>query len=223
MIPAKELLLGLVLFGCYGGVLRVTVDYDWRHILKRFRVRIVFTNKGMQFSPFGPKLDTHRVQALFQRHGVLCLASVFDNTDKQNVTAAVNLLGGLGMVAASFGERKLTYEEADIRVLAALSEHLYKPLLGGVDDKGGEVSLEDALVSYAAVAFLLFVIFSEMGSAFIPPQLYHDLQSTIKNLYVVVARQLKDPKNDGVANLLFFLLGTNELENFSGTEKVPWF
>jgi hypothetical protein len=217
-VPARELLMELILFDCYGGKLSVTVDYDWRHLLKRMRVRIVFTNKGMQLSFYGPKLDTYRVQALFQRHNVPCLTSVFDNTDKQNVPAAVNLLVGMGMVADSFaGKQVLTNEEADVRLLAALGDHLLKPLLGGVDDKGAEVSLEDALVSYAAAAFLLFVIFSEMGSAFIPPQLYHDLQSTIKNLYVVVARQLQDPKNNGVANILFFLLGTNELEKFFGT------
>ena len=39
-----------------------------------------------------------------------------------------------------------------------------------------------------------------MGSAFIPSQLYHDLQSTDKNLYVVVARELQ---KGGSAALLF--------------------
>jgi hypothetical protein len=110
-----------------------------------------------------------------------------------------------------------TQKGADVMLLGALGEHLLKPSIGGVNDEGTEVSLKDALVSYAAAAFLLLVIFSEMGSAFIPPQLYHDLQSTIKNLYVVVARQLQDPKNEGAASLLFFLLGTDELEKLFGT------
>ena len=108
-------------------------------------------------------------------------------------------------------------KHADVHLLAALGDHLLRPLIGGVDGEGTEVSLEDALVSYAAAAFLLLVIFVEMGSSFIPPQLYHDLQSSIKNLYVVVGRQLEDPKNKGTASLLFFLLGTDELERLFGT------
>ena len=49
-VPGKDLLLELILFDLYGGVLSVTVDYDWRHILKRIRVRIVFSSKGMQLA-----------------------------------------------------------------------------------------------------------------------------------------------------------------------------
>lgn len=110
-----------------------------------------------------------------------------------------------------------TPKVGDAKLLAALGEYLLKPLIGGVDDKETEVSLVEALVSYAAAAFLLFVIFSEMGTDFIPSQLYHDMQSTIKSTYVLVARQLQDPKNKGVASLLFFLLGTDEVEKLFGT------
>lgn len=37
-------------------------------------------------------------QDLFKKYGVSILSSVFDNTDKQNVPAAVNLLEGFGQV-----------------------------------------------------------------------------------------------------------------------------
>lgn len=37
-------------------------------------------------------------QDLFKKYGVSFLASVFDNMDKQNVPAAVNLLEGFGQV-----------------------------------------------------------------------------------------------------------------------------
>ncbi len=89
---------------------------------------------------------------------------------------------------------RLSQKGHDIRLLAALGDHLLKPMIGSVDDKGTEVSLGDALVSDAAAAFLFLVIFWELGSKFIPPQLYQDLQSSMKNVYVVVARQLQDPK-----------------------------
>ena len=88
-----------------------------------------------------------------------------------------------------------------------------KPILGGVDDKKIAVDLREALTSSAAASHILFVIFSKQGSRFIPSQLYHDLQSTIKALFVDVAQFLHEY---GRADLNFFLLGTNELEKLLG-------
>ena len=218
-LDVEDMLKDMILFDLYGGELEISVDFDMRHMIKRIRCRIIFTNKGMQLSPLGPKLDKITVQNIFDQTGVSFMASVFDSTDKQNVPAAVNLLAGMATAVEGFGPGcdvpKST--QADVRVLAGLGAHLLLPMLGGVDRKGKAVSLRDALVSMAAASFLLFVIYKQMGTAFIPSQLYHDLQDTIKGLFVMVARQLKDPKNKGVARLNFFLLGTNELEKLFGT------
>ena len=88
-----------------------------------------------------------------------------------------------------------------------------KPILGGVDDKKKAVDLTQALIASAAASHILFVIFSKQGSRFIPSQLYHDLQATIKALFVDVAKFLNE---QGRADLNFFLLGTNELEKLFG-------
>ena len=213
-VPAVELLRDLNLFDTYGGKLRVTVDFDMRHMIKRLRVRLVFTIKGMHLSPLGLKFDRDKIENVFKEYSVRSLASVFDNTDKQNVPAAVDLLRGFRWVADAQAHEVPSQKSADIKLLAALGDHLLRPMIGGVDGAGTKVSLEDALVSSATAAHLLFVIFSEMGSAFIPPQLYHDLQSSAKNLYVVVARQLE---KDDSADLLFFLVGTDELEKLFST------
>jgi hypothetical protein len=213
-VPAVDLLRDLNLFDTYGGKLRVTVDFDMRHMIKRLRVRLVFTNRGMHLSPLGVKFDRAKIEDVFTEYSVPHLASVFDSTDKQNVPAAVHLLRGFRFVADAQKHEIPTQKTADINLLAALGDHLLTPMIGGVDGEGTEVSLEDALVSSATAAHLLFVVFSDLGSAFIPPQLYHDLQSSTKNLYVVVARQLQ--KTDA-ASLLFFLVGTDELEKLFGT------
>eukprot|EP00624_Nannochloropsis_granulata_P000425 evm.model.NODE_11708_length_39617_cov_40.337204.3 len=98
-VPAVDLLRDLNLFDTYGGKLRVTVDFDMRHMIKRLRVRLVFTNRGMRLSPLGVKFDRAKIEDVFTEYSVPHLASVFDNTDKQNVPAAVQLLRGFRFVA----------------------------------------------------------------------------------------------------------------------------
>lgn len=61
-LDEEDMLKGLILFDLYGGKLQISVDFHMRHMIKRMRCRIVFTNKGMQLSPLGPKLDKVIVQ-----------------------------------------------------------------------------------------------------------------------------------------------------------------
>lgn len=61
-LDVEDLLKDLMLFDLYGGELQISVDFDMRHMIKRMRCRIVFTNKGMQLSPLGPQLDKVTVQ-----------------------------------------------------------------------------------------------------------------------------------------------------------------
>lgn len=61
-VPAVELLLALDLFDTYGGELQVTVDFDARHMIKRIRVRLIFTDRGMQLSPLGVKFDRAKIK-----------------------------------------------------------------------------------------------------------------------------------------------------------------
>jgi len=75
-LDVEDMLKGLILFDLYGGELQISVDFDMRHMIKRMRCRIVFTNKGMQLSPLGPKLDKIIVQVSgwmgVVRHDVVC-------------------------------------------------------------------------------------------------------------------------------------------------------
>lgn len=61
-VPAAELLVALDLFDTYGGELEVTVDFDWRHMTKRIRVRLVFTDRGINLSPNGVVFDRIKVK-----------------------------------------------------------------------------------------------------------------------------------------------------------------
>ena len=110
-------------------------------------------------------------------------------------------------------EHSVVMMAQDASLLGTLLTLIMKPILGGVDDKKTEVDLTEALIAAAAASHILFVIFSKQGSRFIPSQLYHDLQSTIKALFMDVAKLLHE---HGLADLNFFLLGTNELEKLFG-------
>lgn len=74
----------------------------------------------------------------------------------------------------------------DFRLLRVLFSHLLRVMLGVVGTDA-TCSIHDALESMSCVSHLLFIIFHEQKSAFISTQLYHDLQSSCKALYVAVA------------------------------------
>jgi hypothetical protein len=100
----------------------------------------------------------------------------------------------------------------DALLLGDLFSFIMKPILGGVDGSGTACDLRDALVASAAAGIILFIIFYTQEGAFIPAQLYHDFQSTIKALFIDVTRQMLE---SGRADMNF-LLGTNELEKLFG-------
>lgn len=101
----------------------------------------------------------------------------------------------------------------DALLLSKLSSFILKPVLGGVDGSRESCDLEHALQASAATSHILLVIFRTQKGEFMPAQLYHDMQSTIKSLYVDTARLLLQYRR---ADLNFFLLGTNELEKLFG-------
>ena len=52
----------LPLFDVYGGKYAFTVDFDWRHMIKRIRFRLIFTKGGMRLSPKALPLARATVQ-----------------------------------------------------------------------------------------------------------------------------------------------------------------
>ena len=47
----------MILFDCYGGAYAITVDFDGRHMVKRLRFRLIFTDKGIQLYDGGVVLN----------------------------------------------------------------------------------------------------------------------------------------------------------------------
>ena len=58
-VPGEVLkcLEDMILFDCYGGAYAITVDFDGRHMVKRLRFRLIFTDKGIQLYDGGVVLN----------------------------------------------------------------------------------------------------------------------------------------------------------------------
>lgn len=98
----------------------------------------------------------------------------------------------------------------DLLLFGRLFDHFLNPRLGGAQDEG-KCDLADALVSMSVVAHTLLIIREEMKTAFLFNGLYHDLQSEVKDFYVITARGLVD--HEGKL-LNFFFRGSDQLEGF---------
>lgn len=90
------------------------------------------------------------------------------------------------------------------QVLASITEPLLDVLLNP------EKTISELLRGLARVAFLLLFVYRANKTRFIPGQLYHDLQATIRALfYVVLEAKVRCPD----MKLYLWMIGTDGLEN----------
>jgi hypothetical protein len=185
-------------------------SFDWKHIIKRFRGRLITKVMGMTISNDGI-LTKDLLQRLLQTGLGRSFASLFDPSDRQNVPLAVRLLRAtveLGKVvnlpAGVMDVPSLSNAMADMRLLGAMSECLLSVLVDS------EKSVSDLLKQLSKLSHILLVVYREHRTKFIPGQLYHDLQATVRAAFFVAAQlKLCDDVN---AELFLWMLGSDRLE-----------
>ncbi|KIJ51586.1 hypothetical protein M422DRAFT_43584 [Sphaerobolus stellatus SS14] len=174
--PLWDELGNLSLLNLQTGPDAVTMDFDFKHIFKRFATQIC--------SPDGTLItDTiitqnHIAHELSRMEDISAksIEALIDPADHQNVPEAVRLLqriseiGSLLTTELSPGELKLW------KAITFLSTLLSAVISSFINPK---LSLSEQLLSLA-----LF----KHGTAFIYGQLYHDLQSMIKNAFLCIAK-----------------------------------
>ena len=189
----------------------VTVNYDGRHESKRGRNKLLTT--GMQVHMKGQVIDRRLLAKFFSAAGVVDVGPLLNPLDRQNVPAAVRLLQLLLPTAEAVLEKSdalATWQSVahDIRLVGRLGKEILNPILGGVTDADTSCSIEDALISFSTVAHLALFLYDEMGAAFIPSVLHHDLQATVKDAYYVAVKFAVDFNG---ADYNFFLSGSDSL------------
>jgi hypothetical protein len=206
--PIYNVLSTLWLFNTLCGDDDLTRDWDWKHVLKRFRNTLLYL-KGILID------NTEITAAILKIHLMMggmdesAASAILAPNDKQDVVLMVQLLNSLTQlppVAASDDPST----QASHHILH-LPGHLYLHLLETYMDL--TLSLHGQLACLSVAAHLILALYSCDKGNFIPIQLFFDVMSMIKNIYFCVAKTQVDNPN---GQFWIILLGTDRLEKIFG-------
>lgn len=210
--PIFEILSDLRLFNILCGWGDLTSDFDWKHILKRFR-NTLLRLKGILID--GVVITTAVLKMHLMKAGMTesTADAILSPNDKQDVTLMIQLLNSLALLPDSSAEDEPSFH-ASRRILQLLGR-LYKNLLEAYLDP--TLSLHDQLTRLSAAAHMTLSLYFRDKGNFIPIQLYFDVMAMIKNVYFCVAKTQKD-NPDG--RFWIILLGTDGLEKVFGKVRT---
>ncbi|KDQ09812.1 hypothetical protein BOTBODRAFT_116692, partial [Botryobasidium botryosum FD-172 SS1] len=139
---------------------------------------------------------------------------MLDPVDPQNVPRAIGLIRATGKLNGLPTADLKPSEQKTHNASAVLGEWAFLFVLPFVSLS---MLLSEQLESLSCRAHLTFALYSINGSAFMPPQLYHDIMATIKNIFFCVAKQkILDPD----APFYLCLVGTDRLEILFSTVRT---
>jgi hypothetical protein len=185
-------------------------SFDWKHMIKRLRSRLITKVMGVTMSSDGI-LTRDLLQRLLETGLGRSFASVFDPSDRQNVPLAVQCLRAtvelskvVELPAGIVEVPSLRTAMDDMRLLGTISEYLLSVLVDS------EKSVSYLLQQLAKLSHILLVVYREHRTKFIPGQLYHDIQATVRAAFFVAAQlKLSDDVN---AEFFLWMLGSDRLE-----------
>lgn len=190
----------------------ITADFDWKHVLKRFR-NTLLRLKGIEID--GVAISTSIIKAHLVSNGMSSYEAeeLLDPDDKQDVVLMTKLLLAISLLPDATDEDRLL-SKSTRRVLRLLGR-IYDCLLSSYMDV--ELSLNQQLERLSTAAHLILAIYFQDKGNFIPVQTCFDVMSMIKNIFFCVAKtQVDDPE----ALFWLILLGTDGLEKVFGKVRT---
>ncbi|KAE9387736.1 hypothetical protein BT96DRAFT_837295, partial [Gymnopus androsaceus JB14] len=199
----------LSLFNTLCGEDKLTSDYNWKHVFKRFR-NTLLREKGLSVHNIAitdSVLKLHLTSHRFMTPEIA--ASLLAPNDRQDVMLMVRLLNALASLpnlpASASPAMKSTR-----RIITLLGE-LFHHLLDAYLDI--DASLTKQMTCLSTAAHLILALYNESKGGFIPVQLCFDIMSMVKNAYFCVAKTQHD---NPLGRLWLILLGTDGLEKVFG-------
>ena len=206
------LLCNLSLFNLMCGENDITADFDWKHVLKRFR-NTLLRLKGIEIN--GIAISTSVIKAHLVSNGMSSYEAdeLLGPDDKQDVVLMTKLLLAISLLPDATDEDRLL-SKSTRRVLRLLGR-IYDCLLSAYMDV--QLSLNQQLERLSTAAHLILAIYFQDKGNFIPVQTCFDVMSMIKNVFFCVAKtQVDDPE----ALFWLILLGTDGLEKVFGKVRT---
>ncbi|EIW82032.1 hypothetical protein CONPUDRAFT_53532, partial [Coniophora puteana RWD-64-598 SS2] len=184
----------------------ITSDKDWKHVIMKCVRCAILRDKGI--SVYGFTITPE----IFSWH--LCsndlapdqVEHLMNPNDKQDVLLAISLLKEIWELPETSSSRPTVIAaRKHIRIFGDFLRHLITPYMDL------DMSLSDQLSHLSAAAHLACSLYTYPGggTAFLPKQLYTDIQILIKNVFFCVAKAKVDRP---LGNFYIIMLGTNRLE-----------
>ena len=208
--PIYPLLRPLGLLNLLVGPDDITVDKDFKHLIKRQR-NTLMRNKGMEILGFCVTPSILRSQLESNGISPHQMRSLLNPNDKQDVVLAYSLLREIWSLPPPPASCDPTFALARraLNIYGEFARHLTLPYVC-ID-----LNLDEQLIHLSAAAHLAFLLYrhNSASTRFIPRQSYLDIVLMIKNAYFCVAKAKVD---NPTANFYLTLLGTDRLETFFG-------
>ncbi|KIJ48758.1 hypothetical protein M422DRAFT_247109 [Sphaerobolus stellatus SS14] len=185
-----------------------TLDKDYRHIGKQARNTSIRAKGidmcGITITP--PILEHHLLDSGIAASRVQSLLQL---NNKQDVPLAYGFLATIAKLAPPEQGKSATYIQA-CRALNVLGE-FWMALITPYTDCA--MSLRQQLMNLSKAAHICLALYIMSKDAFIPVQLYGDIQHMIKNVFFCVAKaKVHDPQG----KFYIILLGTDHLKVLFG-------
>ncbi|EDR03916.1 uncharacterized protein LACBIDRAFT_331070 [Laccaria bicolor S238N-H82] len=206
--PIYPTLSILTLFNLKCGVDALTLDFDWKHVLKRLR-NMAVRLKGFNINGHSITAAVIKAHLLSTGMSPVSADSLLVPNDKQDVLLMVKLLYAISTLPPPTSADNPLVQS--IRHTLQLLRHLYSNLLNAYLDTS--LSLHQQLVHLSCVTHLVLTLYNRDKGDFIPVQSYFNLMAMIKNAYFCVAKaQCDNPSG----KFFLILLGTDGLEKIFG-------
>lgn len=208
--PIYALLRPLEFLNLLVGPDDITVDKDFKHIIKRLR-NVFMRSKGVEIMGFCITPAVLRSQLEHNGISPHHLRSLLNPNDKQDVVLAYSLLREIWSLPPPPATCDPTFALARraLNIYGEFVRHLMLPYVC-ID-----MNLDEQLIHLSAAAHLAFLLYrhNHATTRFVPRQLYVDIILMVKNAYFCVAKMKVD---NPTGNFYLILLGTDRLETFFG-------
>ncbi len=190
----------------------LTCDFDWKHVLKRFR-NTLLRQMGITIN------ETHISASILKKHLIshglppTTADILLAPNDRQDVVLMLRLLNSISQLPEAKPDDGPSIHSSHciIRLLGHLYSHLLRAYLN-VD-----LTLSEQLIHLSATSHIILAVYSQDKSNFIPVQLYYDTQTMVKNAYFCVAKAQYD---NPLGRFYIILLGTDGMEKVFGKSRT---
>ncbi|KAJ7062572.1 hypothetical protein C8F01DRAFT_1281371 [Mycena amicta] len=207
--PIYPLLSSLEFLDLSVGIDDITPDKDYKHGFKCSR-NLVMREAGVEIEGFRITRDTLREHLLTgNSHSQRTVDAWLNPNDKQDVVLALGLHRAIWMLGDAGGDATPLFRRARAAI-QAFGRFLFNLITPYIDPT---LDLGVQLTRLSCAAHLLFHLYSEGETRFMPKQTFVNLMIQIKNVYFCCAKAKVDrPTN----KFYLILLGTDRVEHLFG-------